>query len=207
MEYSGFFNGNHRYGEEEFNRYFENIYESGVGFDEKDNNAMAMKVSAKNGSVSVESGFAIIKGYYLYNDAVKVLQVEKPATGTRYDRVVVRLDANVGQSSINIKIKSGNNVKPPELERQGNIYELSLASVAIDSTGNLFVQDERYNTKLCGNIRPKNISSYKTMIEGFEEKFNTWINGMQNKTRDVFVQNTVPSESVSGSIWIDTSVQ
>ena len=30
MEHYGFFNGDTEYGQEEFNRYFDNIYESGI---------------------------------------------------------------------------------------------------------------------------------------------------------------------------------
>lgn len=30
MEYSGFFNGDEEYGQDEFNRYFDSLYESGI---------------------------------------------------------------------------------------------------------------------------------------------------------------------------------
>ena len=34
MEYSGFYDGDTLYGQEEFNRYFNNLYESGVSLDD-----------------------------------------------------------------------------------------------------------------------------------------------------------------------------
>lgn len=201
MEYSGFFNGNHSYGEEEFNRYFANIYESGVSVDE--NNKMTMNVFQEGKSIAVNPGFAIIKGYYLYVDKKKLFNIEKPLSGTHYYRMVITLIPSIGNSSISLRLKNGTDKLAPALDGEGN--ELSLASIKIDSAGNITIIDERFNEELCGTIRPKNVTSYKTMIQGLQHEFNVWMAGMQNKMRDVFIQDTKPNESVCGSVWIDTS--
>lgn len=201
MEYSGFFNGDHSYGEEEFNRYFANIYESGVSIDK--NNNMTMAVSKESGKVVVNPGFAIIKGYYLYVDKKKYFNINKPTSGIHYYRMVITLIPSIGNSSMSLNLKNGTDKGGPALDADGN--ELSLALIKIDNSGNITIVDERFNEQLCGTIRPKNINSYKTMIQGLQNQFNIWMAGMQNKMRDVFIQDTMPKESVSGSIWIDTS--
>ena len=101
MEYSGFFNGDQEYGQDEFNRYFDNIYESGVSV--KTDNAMTLGVINEGNTIIVESGFAIIKGFYLYNDNNKSLTVTADSNYDRIDRVVVRL--NISTSKVSIEIK------------------------------------------------------------------------------------------------------
>ncbi|WP_143314799.1 hypothetical protein [Clostridium sp. HBUAS56017] len=211
MEYSGFFNGNYKYGQEEFSRYFENIYENGVSFKDKDKLApyekdqMTLKVTNDGLRLKVAPGFAIVKGYYLYNKEEKVLDIAKPTEGKRIDRVVVRLNSTVGSSSMSVELKSGTNVKEPDLTRSDNIYELSLAKVIISADGSIIVEDERAYDGLCGGIRPKNVSAYENMIAKIDEAFNKWLSEEQNKGREIYIQSDKPKESVSGSIWIDIS--
>jgi hypothetical protein len=200
LEYSGFFNGNYKYGQEEFSRYYENIYENGVSFD--DNN-MTLGVTNEGSDLKVAKGFAIIKGYYLYNKDSKLLSISKPESGSRIDRVVIKLDSTVGSSSMNIELKAGTDKKEPELTRKDNIYELSLAKVTIDSNGNIMIEDERAIDNICGGIRPRNVSAYNNMIKKMDEDFNNWMQEKQNKGREIYIQSDVPKESVSGSIWID----
>lgn len=204
MECSGFFNGSDlKYGESDFARYFENIYENGVSID---NDQMTMKVEYENNKIIVNPGFAMIKGYYYYLDEKKILEVEKSASGIRYDRIVVKLDSNGTKSSMSIVIKKGTSSKASTLVRKGNIYEISLATIKVDTLGVVKgITDERADTSACGCIRPKNISSYNTMIESLNTKFTNWLNLKQDKARNVYVQEKKPNESVSGSIWIETS--
>ena len=68
MEYYGFFNGDQEYGQDEFNRYFDNIYESGVSIE---NNNMTLGVTKTSTGVTVDKGFSIVRGFYLYNDSLK----------------------------------------------------------------------------------------------------------------------------------------
>lgn len=203
MEYSGFFNGSYKYGQEEFSRYYENIYSNGVNFD--DNSHMTLKVTNDSSQLKVDPGFAIIKGYYLYNKEIKVLNISRPASGKRIDRVVVKLNSTVGSSSMSIELKSGSDKKAPDLIRSNNVYELSLASVTIDSIGNITVVDERTDDSLCGGIRPRNVSAYNDMIAKMDDDFKNWMNETQNKAREIYIQNNMPEESVSGSIWIQIS--
>lgn len=204
MEYSGFFNGDQEYGQEEFNRYFDNIYESGVSVNS--DNTMTLGVVATAIGVEVTSGFSIVKGFYLYNDSTKVLNITRDTNYDRIDRIVVRL--NLSTSKVSIELKqgiAGSKSVAPELQRDNLVYELSLAQVLIPRSGNYIVTDERYRQDLCGAIRPKNLTEFNNMIKVFTEQFDKWFNSQQAKGwRNIFIQNNTPTEVVAGGIWIQT---
>ena len=63
MEYYGFFNGGTEYGQEEFNRYFDNIYESGIAVNS--DGSMQYPIAISSGKVTVGKGFAILKGFII----------------------------------------------------------------------------------------------------------------------------------------------
>lgn len=204
MEHSGFFNGDQEYGQEEFNRYFDNIYESGISV--KEDNSMTLGVTSEASNIKVESGFAIVKGFYLYNDSVKSIAVTPDSNYDRIDRVVVRL--NLSSSKVSIELKKGapgSKPQPPSLQRDNLVYELSIAQVYIPRSGAIAITDERYRKDLCGAIRPKNLTEFNSMIKGFTNQFDKWFASQQAKGwRNVFIQPERPEESVRGSIWIQT---
>lgn len=204
MEYSGFFNGDQEYGQEEFNRYFDNIYESGVSVNS--DNTMTLGVVATAIGVEVNSGFSIVKGFYLYNDSTKALNITRDVNYDRIDRIVVRL--NLSTSKVSIELKQGiAGSKPvaPNLQRDNLIYELSLAQVLTPRSGSFIVTDERYRQELCGAIRPKNLTEFNNMISVFTEQFDKWFNSQQAKGwRNIFIQSNTPTGVVAGGIWIQT---
>ncbi|MEG2018066.1 MAG: hypothetical protein RR128_06350 [Clostridium sp.] len=204
MEHSGFFNGDQEYGQEEFNRYFDNIYESGVSV--KEDNTMTLGVISEASTVKVDSGFAIVKGFYLYNDSLKSIAVTPDLNYDRIDRVVVRL--NISTSKVSIEVKNGvagSKPQVPSLQRDNLIYELSLAQMYVPRSGAITITDERYRQELCGAIRPKNLTEFNGMLKGFTEQFDRWFNSQQAKGwRNIFIQSDRPTGSVSGSIWIQT---
>lgn len=204
MEYSGFFNGDQEYGQEEFNRYFDNIYESGVSLNE--DNSMTLGVTAISEGVQVAKGFSIIKGFYLYNDSNKTINITRDSYYDRIDRIVVRL--NLSKSKVSIELKQGvAGSKPvvPNLQRDSMIYELSLAQVLVPKSGSFIITDERYRQELCGAIRPKNLTEFNQMLSGFQLQFDRWFNSQQAKGwRNIFIQSNTPTEVVEGGIWIQT---
>lgn len=204
MEYSGFFNGDQEYGQEEFNRYFDNIYESGVSVNE--DNTMTLAVINEKGEIKVSKGFAIVKGFYLYNDSFKTLTITPDTNYDRIDRVVVRL--NISTSKVSIEVKkgiAGSKPQVPTLQRDNLIYELSLAQLYIPRSGSIAITDERYRQELCGAIRPKNLSEFNDMIKECTTQFDRWFNSQQAKGwRNIFIQSEPPEGSVTGSIWIKT---
>lgn len=197
----GFFNGSNNYGQEELARYFSNIYENGVNVTDSD---MGMKVTRYSGSsIRVAVGFAIVNGYYLYQDVIKSITVTKNSTYDRIDRVVVRLD--VSNMTVSIELKQGTaSSKPtaPSLTRTSSIYELSLAQIYVSSSSGITsVTDERY-TSYCGTIRPKNLSEFNAMMKGLNERFDTWFTNQQGEGwRNIYIQSTRPTGAIEGAIW------
>lgn len=205
MEHYGFFNGDQEYGQEEFSRYFDNIYKSGISVD--DNNNLSFRVYIdENNKINIDSGFSIIRGFYLYNDNTKALNIERNQNFDRIDRIVIRL--NLSDKTMKIIDKQGeakSNPKPPNLQRDNLVWELSLAQIYIPKQGELKVTDERFKTELCGAIRPKNLTEFNTMIIELQKRFDNWFNSQQAKGwRNVFIQPNQPEGSVQGSIWIQT---
>lgn len=204
MEYSGFFNGEQEYGQDEFNRYFDNIYESGVSINA--DNTMTLAVVNERGVIKASKGFAIVKGFYLYNDSLKTLEITPDINYDRIDRVVVRL--NISTSKVSVEVKkgvAGSKPQAPILQRDNLVYELSLAQLYVPRSGSITLTDERYRKELCGAIRPKNLTEFNDMINGFTTQFDRWFDSQQAKGwRNMFIQNEPPEGSVTGSIWIKT---
>ena len=190
------------YGETEFNRYFNNIYRSGVSID--DSGSMTLAVTGGTGAVSVASGFAIVQGYYFYNPTARSLTVSTPAEESRIDRVVVRLD--LAAKTADLAIRSGTAAASPlapALQRSGGIYELSLAQVRVTSAGAITVTDERPMESVCGAIRPKNLTEYQDMIDTFQAQWQHWYEGQQaTGWRNIYIQDAQPSNPEVGSIWM-----
>lgn len=211
MQCSGFFDGAYMYGQEEFSRYYENLYRDGVSYD--DNLHLTLGVKENGEKVTVSKGFSIIKGYYLYNEGDLSINIKRPTVDRIINRVVITLDKTEGSSFMKIQLKEGTYEAAPTLIREGNVYELSLAKVIVPKQGKIQVIDERTDETLCGGIRPRTfinyeneVKKYNDMITKLNQDFNSWINRVQNKSREIYIQDTKPNESVSGSIWIDTSV-
>lgn len=202
MESYGFFDGDTEYGQAEFNRYFNYLYRSGVSVDDSGN--MELKVSVSGKALKVAAGFAVLQGFFYYNDSELTLTPTPNSNYARIDRVVVRLD--ISSQKINTVLKTGtagSNPKAPDLQRDNLIYEVSLAQVKISTAGALTVTDERFNQSLCGAIRPKNLTEYNAMVAQFQQQFADWFNAQQAKGwRNIFIQSNTPAEAVTGSIWI-----
>lgn len=206
MEHYGFFNGDHEYGQEEFSRYFDSIYQSGISVN--DDGELSFNVYGVGNTLTVGKGFAIIKGFYLYNDSNKIINLERDFNYDRIDRLVIRL--NISTSKVSLEIKKGNpgsNPNKPNLQRDNLIYELGLAEIRIPRNGSIYIKDERYSPSACGAIRPKNLSEFNDMIRSFTEQFEEWFASQQSKGwRNIFIQNNTPDKRIKGSIWIKTLI-
>ncbi len=204
MYSSGFFNGDAEYGQEEFNRYFENLFESGVGMYE--DGSLHLAVTPMEGGVCLSPGFAIVKGFYFYNDAELEISVTPDENYVRLCRLVLRLNMLTGPVQPYVKGGAfGSRPSAPELQRDGTMYELSLAKLAVQPSGVVTVEDERFDPSLCGIIRPRNLSEYKAMTEEYERKWEAWFASQQTAGwRNIFLQEEEPAdgEAVTGSLWI-----
>lgn len=204
MEHYGFFNGDAEYGQDEFNRYFDNLYESGIAMNT--DNSMQYPLSLSANQVSVGVGFAILKGFYHYNDSARVLSFAA-GNNPRISRVVIQLDLGLKKTAL--LVKNGTpaaSPQPPALTRDGSYYELSLAQYRVETTGAVsLVKDERTDVSVCGAIRPRNLNDYDAAMKEFQRRFEEWFTSIQGEAgRSIFVQADGPEGAVDGSIWIDT---
>lgn len=204
MEYYGFFNGDAEYGQDEFNRYFDNLYESGIAMNT--DNSMQYPLSLAGNQVSVGVGFAILKGFYHYNDSAQTLSFAA-GNNPRISRVVIQLDLGLKKTAL--MVKNGTpaaSPQPPTLIRNGSYYELSLAQYRVETTGAVsLVKDERTDVSVCGAIRPRNLNDYDAAMKEFQRRFEEWFTSIQGDAgRSIFIQADGPEGAVDGSIWIDT---
>lgn len=201
-EYSGFFDGDNLYGQDEFIRYFDNIYQSGVSID--DNGDMTLGCAITGDSVIIGKGFAIVKGFYLYSDADKTLNISRDLNYNRIDRIVIKL--NLSNKKVTLEHKqgvAGSNPVAPSLQRDNLIYELSLCQIEVPKDGAITLVDERFRNELCGAIRPKNLSEIEAMIKEFEKSWDNWFSNQQGQGwRSVYIQSENPGDITEGSIWI-----
>lgn len=211
-QYHGFWDGGALYGQAEFNRYFDRIYESGVGV--RADGSMEYEVKKASATTLTVAGdsFAIIKGFYRYTPADMTVTV--PA-GNRKDRVVIKMD-KTRRMVYEPQLKQGTASTPPALQRDNNVWEISLAQITVNTSGIVSVTNERTDKTLCGAIRPKNLSEFNDWMEGLKQlantllndiqvRFDTWFEGAQGRTpREIFVQdaNTEPENSSEGALWI-----
>ena len=157
-ERSGFFNALYTDGEYDrkynANDYTDNlavVISSGVLRSTADD----LRVTANGMAVTVAAGRAWINGHYYYNDAaVTLAAVTAPAGGTRWDRVVLRLDTSIGARSIRLRYVQGtasNTPTKPEPVRSGDVYEIVLADVFVGTNEtSVVVTDTRGDADVCG---------------------------------------------------------
>ena len=123
--------------------------------------ADALKVAAYAAglAVSVEPGYAMVQGrYYALEDdgtGVKILSLSGALSNPRIDRIVLRL--YYATRTIEVGVLQGEEAAqptPPALQRDSDVYMLSLAQVrigvaagAVEASG---VTDERHDESVCG---------------------------------------------------------
>src|SRR5699024_413275 len=101
-----------------------------------------------NMEVNLGSGYMFANGFMYENDSTKTLEHDVADNDNdRIDRVVIRFDRNPdlkereGNKAIILKGAPDSNPKPPEIVREGYIYDMSVAQVRIIA-GKSFIEDE-----------------------------------------------------------------
>lgn len=206
MEHYGFFDGGTEYGQTEFNRYFDNIYESGISMNE--DRSFQYPVTIGDGAVSVGVGFSILKGFYHYNDSAKELTLTPDANLPVIYRIILQL--NSAQGIVQLVARAGtaaSSPKPPELTRGDTVFELSLGQYKVAASGTIsLVRDERSDVSVCGVIRPKHFDEYDAAMKEAQRLWEEWFAEQQGLGwRNIYVQTDEPEERVSGSIWIQST--
>lgn len=111
-------------------------------------------------NVTVATGAAFIQGrMFEVHTAAETLAIgAADPVNPRIDRVVVKLDNSSAVRSVSLAVKAGTpaaSPTPPALQRDGTVWELSLAQVYVaagaTSISSANITDERADATLCGN--------------------------------------------------------
>lgn len=145
------------YEAEIFRNYFAKFLSNGVYFGHyKNYGENSMKVTADSGlNIKVAKGAGIIEGADYENESERIFTLERPSTGNRVDRVIVKLDKTLAIRETQLYVKKGTGTTPPTLQRDDNVYEICLAEVTVKSTTNITsddVVDKRLDSTLCGLV-------------------------------------------------------
>lgn len=192
----GFFdsiNGDRTYNADQISDYFLKLISNGV-FATPSN---AMQVQAATGlSVNVSAGWGFIQCKWVNNDNNYNVQLDAAdSTFARIDRIVLKLDRSHEHRYITIEAKTGTPAatpEPPELTRSGDVYELSLAQVAVAAGATTITQaeitDERGDTSVCGYVTGL-IDQIDTtnLFAQFTSAFNTWFDDIKTEVRSTTI--------------------
>lgn len=189
-EESGQMEDDRLYEAEVFRKYFAKFLSNGVYFGHyKNYGENGMKVSLDSGlTIKVNKGCGIINGadYELENDTLFIL--ERPASGERKDRVVVKVDDTLAVRETQLYIKEGNGTVPAILQRDENIYEICIAEITVKSTSNITntdIVDTRLDKDLCGIVNSLITVDGEELYQKFKEyiqqiKENLMLNNQDN---------------------------
>lgn len=190
----GFFNsrnGDRLYNADDISGFFYNLISNGVLATPSTN----LQVQAGSGmTVSVSPGYGMIQAKYIDLTTAQSVQLTAADIALdRIDRIVLRLDRQNRQ--IVIAAKTGTpaaNPAAPALTRTADVYELSLARIAVAHGTAAITQaeitDERSNTSVCGYITGM-IDQIDTteLFAQFTAAFEHWYDGV----KDEVLRNTL----------------
>ena len=191
------------YEAEIFRKYFAKFLSNGVYYGHyKNYGENGMKVTANGGlNIKVNSGAGIIEGADFENEEDKIFTLERPASGNRVDRVVVRLDKTLAVRETQLYVKSGTGETPATLQRDDNIYEICLAEVTVKSTSNIEdvdIADKRIDKTLCG------IVNSLVSVDG-EELYQQFQDYIENIKSNLVLKNQ--DNIITGKLTVNGGVE
>ena len=183
------------YEAEIFRKYFAKFLSNGVYFGHyKNYGENGMKVSASGGlTIKVNAGAGIIEGADFECEEDKTFTLERPTSGNRIDRVVVKLDKTLAVRETQLYIKSGTGETPATLQRDDNIYEICLAEVIVKSTSNIEtndVVDKRLDKTLCGIVNSLVSVDGEELYQKFQNYIDSVTENIVRKDQDVTITGT-----------------
>ena len=148
--------GDREYNAEQYSEYFRQILTTGV-LGTGDN--LKVYATGDDRIARVKVGYAWIEGrmYHLKDSELELPLDEAHDTYDRVDRIVLRLDTTSPVRTIEASVKTGEPATtpiPPDLTREGKVYEISLAQIKIPHNTTVIIDgnitDERKDPSVCG---------------------------------------------------------
>lgn len=194
METSGFFNSelvngveDRAYIPEQFSEYFANFVSNGYFANPTD----ALQVVNPTGlgmTLQIKAGTAFINGFW-YKNSTTLPKTLEAADGLlpRIDAIVVRKTVSTRETKVFIKKGTpASSPVAPTVTRDGNVYELMLATVYIApgtlNITNANITDTRMNESVCGVVKGL-IEEIQTndLFAQFTDAFNIWFNAIKDQ--------------------------
>lgn len=177
------------YEAEVFRKYFAKFLSNGVYYGHyKNYGENGMKVTANGGlGIKVNSGAGIIEGADFENEEAKTFTLERPTSGNRIDRVVVKLDKTLAVRETQLYIKAGTGETPATLQRDDNIYEICLAEVTVKSASNIEandIVDKRLDKTLCGIVNSLISVDGEELYQQFQSYIDTVTENLVRKDQE-----------------------
>ena len=136
-----------------------------------------LKVTTSGMTVTVGAGRAWINGRYYHNDSpVTFTAPTAPTGGSRYDRVVLRLNTDISARKIDLVYVQGtasNTPTKPNPVREGSVYDLVLADIFVGTNAtSVGVTDTRSNGTVCGWVY--SVVGDGAFFASIDNSFNEW---------------------------------
>lgn len=164
----------------------------------------SMKVSSDGGmNISVARGAGLIEGCDFENETERIFTLERPISGERIDRVVIKFDKTLDSRTTELYIKEGTETGVAELERDNNVYEICLAEITVRSTSNIIdedIVDKRLNKELCGIVNSLISVDGEELYRRFKEKVDKTVESLVRKDQDCNINGTVTANSFVGNL-------
>lgn len=192
------------YEAEVFRKYFAKFLSNGVYFGlYKNYGEDSMKVVSDGGlNIRISKGAGIIEGADYENENEQVLTLERPTTGDRIDRVVIRFDKTLANRNTFLLIKEGNDMAPATLQRDNNIYEICIAEVLVKSTTNVTeadITDTRLDKSLCGIVNSLISVDGEELYQNFQNYIDEVIENLVRKDQDIIIEGNIVAKSIKQS--------
>lgn len=187
-----------------FREYYAKILSNGVCFSKyKNYKEDSMRVVLDGGmNIAVRAGIGFIEGADFENDSRKIFTIERPVSGSRIDRVVVRLDLTLAVRETQLYIKEGNGETPASLQRDDNAFELCLAEVTARSSANLEttdIVDKRMDENLCGLVNSLISVDGEELYQEFREYIDSATESLVRKDQANVTITGVFKDSIGGT--------
>lgn len=177
-------NGDRSYLAKDFRKYFKTIITSGV-FAGGDN----LPVRSAGGlNITVGLGFAWVEGaLYEVEGTPLPFALAPGAANPRIDRVVVRLD--IAERKVYSTVIQGTPAASPvapALVRNGDFYDLGLASITVPASAisitDSAIQDTRTDSAVCGVVRsPVEVLDVDAFMVNCQTAFDEWFANLEEQ--------------------------
>lgn len=179
-EFYGYFNSSEGDQREYIDAELAEVFKAGFTDGVEDEDALTVSPIPSKMQVKISAGRAIVQGYvYSMQDdggSVKVLDISPSGSAPRVDRIVLRL--NLNDRSVRLAVVDGVPASDPKgtaPQRQGNIYELVLASIRVEpgtyDVPSAKIEDNRADEALCGYITASGLK--RSYVDLLEEKITS----------------------------------